>query len=76
MLVPMKKATLYALKDDREAILLNLQRDGNLMLITTSDGNSLPGLTDVDSALEKTQGSTSDEAPAESPSEVADSDKS
>ena len=55
MLVPMKKATLYALKDDREAILLNLQRDGNLMLITTSDGNSLPGLTDVDSALEKTQ---------------------
>ena len=27
-------------------------------------------------ALEKTQGSTSDEAPADTPSEVADSDKS
>ena len=55
MLVPMKKATLYALKDDREAILLNLQRDGNLMLIEATEGTALPGLTDVDSALERTQ---------------------
>ncbi|MGL5206286.1 MAG: V-type ATP synthase subunit I [Acidaminococcaceae bacterium] len=51
----MKKATLYALKDDREAILLNLQRGGNLMLIATSDGNSLPGIADVDNALGKAQ---------------------
>ena len=55
MLVPMKKATLYALKDDRDAILLNLQRDGNLMLIAASDGTSLPGIAEVDNALDKTQ---------------------
>lgn len=55
MLVRMKKATLYALKDDRDAILHNLQRDGNMMLIPSAEGASLPGANEVDEAIEKTK---------------------
>ena len=55
MLVRMKKATLYALKDDRDAILHNLQRDGNMMLIPTAEGASLPGANEVDAAIETTK---------------------
>ena len=33
----MKKATLFALKEDRDAILLALQKDGNIMLISEGD---------------------------------------
>ena len=47
MLVPMKRLTLYALKDDREALLLALQKDGNVMLIQTDDKTSLPGAEEV-----------------------------
>ena len=35
MIVPMKKVTLYALKQDREALLESLQRSGELMVIAT-----------------------------------------
>lgn len=55
MLVRMIKATLYALKDDRDAILHNLQRDGNMMLIPTTEGSSLPGANEVDAAIETTK---------------------
>ena len=37
MLIAMKKATLFALKEDRDAILLALQKDGNIMLISEGD---------------------------------------
>ncbi|MCI2109498.1 MAG: V-type ATP synthase subunit I [Acidaminococcaceae bacterium] len=53
MLVPMKRLTLYALKDDREALLLALQKDGNVMLIQTDDKTSLPGAEEVTSQLDK-----------------------
>lgn len=32
MLVPMQRLTLYALKSDRDALLLALQKDGSVML--------------------------------------------
>ena len=41
MLVPMQKLTLYALKADRDALLLALQKDGSVMLEPGS-GNQGP----------------------------------
>ncbi|NCD09416.1 MAG: V-type ATP synthase subunit I [Negativicutes bacterium] len=52
MLVSMKKVTLYALKEDRAAILLNLQRDGNVMLLAQAEGTSIPGTDDLGSRVE------------------------
>ncbi len=37
MILPMKKATIFAMRDDRKAILLALQRSG-LMMVIESDG--------------------------------------
>lgn len=54
MLVQMKKATLYALKEDRDSILLALQRDGNVMLIPSADEAALPGAENVSNEAEKT----------------------
>ena len=56
MLVPMKKVTLYALKKDRDAILLNLQRDGNVMLISQGESSSAPGAEDLNSKVETAKG--------------------
>ena len=56
MLVPMKKVTLYALKKDRDAILLNLQRDGNVMLISQGEGSYAPGADDLNSKVETAKG--------------------
>lgn len=53
MLVPMKRLTLYALKDDRDALLLALQKDGNVMFIQTDDKAALPGAEEVSSQLDK-----------------------
>ncbi|MDD4721325.1 MAG: V-type ATP synthase subunit I [Acidaminococcaceae bacterium] len=52
----MKKATLYALKEDRDSILLALQRDGNVMLIPSADEAALPGAENVGNEAEKTNG--------------------
>ena len=38
MIVPMKKVTVFALRRDREAILLALQRSGRMMIVE-SDGS-------------------------------------
>ena len=56
MLIQMKKATLYALKEDRDSILLALQRDGNVMLIPSGDEAALPGAESVITEAEKTNG--------------------
>ena len=56
MLVPMKKAILYALKEDRDSILLALQRDGNVMLIPAAEEKALPGAENVGNEVEKTHG--------------------
>ena len=54
MLVPMKKAMLYALKEDRDSILLALQREGNVMLIPSAEEKVLPGAENVGNEVEKT----------------------
>ena len=56
MLVPMKKAMLYALKEDRDSILLALQREGNIMLIPSAEEKGLPGAENVGNEVEKTHG--------------------
>ena len=56
MLVPMKKAMLYALKEDRDSILLALQRGGNVMLIPSAEEKGLPGSENVGNEVEKTHG--------------------
>lgn len=43
MLIPMKKATLYALKNEREAILLALQKLGEFMPIAREADSGLDG---------------------------------
>lgn len=55
MLIPMKKVFLYALKEDREALLMELQKDGNIMLISQGDKNPLPGSAEVTDQLQKTK---------------------
>jgi V/A-type H+-transporting ATPase subunit I len=54
MLVKMQKLTLYALKADRDALLLALQKDGNVMLEPEGERKALPGAEAVNSQLEKT----------------------
>ena len=53
MLVPMKRLTLYALKNDRDALLLALQKDGSVMLIQTDEKSALPGAEEVTGQLDK-----------------------
>lgn len=53
MLISMKKATLYALKDDRDALLLALQKDGNVMLVAEGEKTTLPGAEAVNAEVQK-----------------------
>ena len=55
MIVPMKKVTLYALKQDREALLESLQRSGELMVVATEDSVPQPGSAEARQALERTE---------------------
>lgn len=54
MLVPMQKLTLYALKADRDALLLALQKDGSVMLEQEEGSKALPGAEQVSAQLDKT----------------------
>lgn len=54
MLVPMQKLTLYALKADRDALLLALQKDGSVMLEPEEGSKTLPGAEAVSAQLDKT----------------------
>lgn len=54
MLVPMQKLTLYALKTDRDALLLALQKDGSVMLEPEAGSKALPGAEAVSAQLDKT----------------------
>lgn len=54
MLVPMQKLTLYALKADRDALLLALQKDGSVMLEAEAGSRTLPGAEAVSAQLDKT----------------------
>jgi len=53
MLVPMQKLTLYALKADRDALLLALQKDGSVMLEQEEGAKALPGAEQVSAQLDK-----------------------
>lgn len=53
MLVSMKKLTLYALKEDRDAILLALQKNGNVMLMSEGEKNPLAGAETISEEKEK-----------------------
>lgn len=55
MLVSMKKATLYALKEDREAILIALQKEASIMLIAPEKAIPLPGADKVSSDVDRTR---------------------
>ncbi|WP_337475991.1 V-type ATP synthase subunit I [Acidaminococcus timonensis] len=50
----MQKLTLYALKADRDALLLALQKDGSVMLELEAGSKSLPGAETVSAQLDKT----------------------
>ena len=53
MLVPMQKLTLYALKADRDALYLALQKDGSVMLEPEEDSKALEGSEEVSAQLDK-----------------------
>lgn len=50
----MQKLTLYALKADRDALLLALQKDGSVMLEQEEGSKALPGAEQVSAQLDKT----------------------
>ena len=50
----MQKLTLYALKADRDALLLALQKDGSVMLEPEAGSKALPGAEAVSAQLDKT----------------------
>ncbi|WP_235819560.1 V-type ATP synthase subunit I [Acidaminococcus timonensis] len=50
----MQKLTLYALKADRDALLLALQKDGSVMLEPEAGSKALPGAETVSAQLDKT----------------------
>lgn len=54
MLVKMKKWTLYALKQDRDALLMALQKDGSVMIESEGEKKGLEGAEEVSAQLEKT----------------------
>lgn len=54
MIVPMKKATIFALRDDREAILLALQRSA-IMMVEENDGSVRDEvLPDIETSVQDT----------------------
>ena len=53
MIVPMKKVTLYALKEDREALLVALQQCGKLMISSTEDSLPQEGCEESRQALRR-----------------------
>mgnify|MGYP000267149243 FL=1 len=53
MLVKMKKWTLYALKQDRDALLMALQKDGSVMIESEGEKKGLEGAEEVSAQLEK-----------------------
>jgi len=56
MLIPMKKVTLIALKEDKEALLLALQRCGEFMVIDTQEGEPEEKvITQTDEKVKKTE---------------------
>lgn len=50
----MQKLTLYALKADRDALLLALQKDGSVMLEPEAGSRTLPGAEAISAQLDKT----------------------
>ena len=57
MIVPMKKAQIVVLKDDKERLLKSLQRYGVIMLIPNSEENVNLGATEEDALLQRTENS-------------------
>ncbi len=56
MLIAMKKASLYALKEDRAAILLALQKSGQFMVVADGDNKiALPGAEKATVEIQKTR---------------------
>ncbi len=55
MIVPMKKAELFALKQDRDALLLALQRVGEFMIIPTEEDAQPTGQEDAQQALQQAE---------------------
>jgi len=53
MLVPMKKVTLFAMKDDRDAILRYLQQYGDVMLLQGADEKALPGAAEAATEVQR-----------------------
>ena len=51
----MKKVTLFALKEDRDALLLELQKNGDLMLISDGEKNPLEGAAEISDQLQQTK---------------------
>jgi vacuolar-type H+-ATPase subunit I/STV1 len=47
MLVPMKKVNLFAMIEDRDAILRALQKAGDVMFVPTADDKVLPHASEV-----------------------------
>lgn len=55
MIVPMKKVTLYALKQEKDELLLSLQRCGELMVVSTEDSAPQDGFSEASEALRRTR---------------------
>ncbi len=55
MIVPMKKVTLYALKHEKDELLLSLQRCGELMVVSTEDSAPQDGFSEASEALRRTR---------------------
>lgn len=55
MIVPMKKVTLYALKREKDELLLSLQRCGELMIVSTEDSAPQDGFSEASEALRRTK---------------------
>jgi V/A-type H+-transporting ATPase subunit I len=53
MLVSMKKVSLYAMKEDRDAILRSLQKTGDVMFVAGNDEKALPHASEVADQAQK-----------------------
>ncbi|MEG0797485.1 MAG: V-type ATP synthase subunit I [Acidaminococcaceae bacterium] len=51
----MKKVTLYALKEDRDALLLSLQKDGNIMFIPSTEDVAMAGVAEIGNRVQRTK---------------------